>query len=167
MSRAFVNEERFEQPGDVFPDRPISEHPNYVTPEGAAHLAKQVEILQALKEKYSVDSKNGDLTATERLAETERDLRYYETRLESSIMVDPKTQPKDIVLFGASVSVEDEDGQTHTYRIVGEDEADVQLNKVSYISPIAHALIGKKVGDAVTWRRPAGDLTLEIRKIEY
>ena len=167
MSRAFVNEERFEQPGDVFPDRPISEHPNYVTPEGAAHLAKQVEILQALKEKYATESKNGDLTATERLAETERDLRYYETRLESSILVDPKAQPKDIVLFGAVVTVEDEEGQSHTYRIVGEDEADVQQNKVSYISPIAHALIGRKLGDSVTWRRPAGDLTLEIQKIEY
>ncbi|HQN65384.1 MAG TPA: GreA/GreB family elongation factor [Methylophilus sp.] len=167
MSRAFVNEERFEQPGDVFPDRPISEHPNYVTPEGAAHLAKQVEILQALKEKYATESKNGDLTATERLAETERDLRYYETRLESSILVDPKSQPKDIVLFGAVVTVEDEEGQSHTYRIVGEDEADVQQNKVSYISPIAHALIGRKLGDSVTWRRPAGDLILEIQKIEY
>ena len=167
MSRAFVNEERFEQPGDVFPDRPISEHPNYVTPEGAAHLAKQVEILQALKEKYSAESKNGDLTAVERLAETERDLRYYEARLESSVLVDPKTQPKDIVLFGASVSVEDEAGQPQTYRIVGEDEADVQQNKVSYISPIAHALIGKKVGDTVTWKRPAGDLVLEITQIDY
>jgi transcription elongation GreA/GreB family factor len=167
MSRAFVNEERFEQPGDVFPDRPISEHPNYVTPEGAAHLAKQVEILQALKEKYAADSKDGNLTATERLAETERDLRYFETRLESSIFVDPKSQPKDIILFGATVTVEDEEGQEHTYRIVGEDEADVQQNKVSYISPIAHALIGKKAGDAVTWRRPAGDLVLEIKHIDY
>ncbi len=167
MSRAFVNEERFEQPGDVFPDRPISEHPNYVTPEGAAYLAKQVEILQALKEKYSADSANGNLTAIERLAETERDLRYYETRLDSSIVVDPQTQPKDIVLFGASVTVEDEEGENHTYRIVGEDEADIQQNKVSYISPIAHALIGRKLGESVTWRRPAGDLTLEIIKIEY
>ncbi len=167
MSRAFVNEERFEQPGDIFPDRPISEHPNYVTPEGAAHLAKQVEILQALKEKYAADSKNGDLTAAERLAETERDLRYFDTRLESSILVDPKSQPKDIILFGATVTVEDEEGQEHTYQIVGEDEADVQSNKVSYISPIAHALIGRKLGDNVTWRRPAGDLVLEIKQIDY
>ena len=167
MSRAFVNEERFEQPGDVFPDRPISEHPNYVTPEGAVHLAKQVEILQALKEKYAADSKDGNLTAIERLAETERDLRYFEARLDSSILVDLKTQTKDFVLFGASVTVEDEDGKLSTYRIVGEDEADAHQNKVSYISPIAHALIGKKVGDAVTWRRPAGDLALEIKQINY
>lgn len=167
MSRAFVNEERFEQPGDVFPDRPISEHPNYVTPHGSAHLSKQVEILQAMKEKYTADSANGNLTAIERLAETERDLRYYEARLDSAILVDPKTQNQDVVLFGATVMVEDEEGTPHNYHIVGEDEADATQDKVSYISPIAHALIGRKVGDSVTWKRPAGNVSLEITKITY
>lgn len=167
MSRAFVNEERFEQQSNPLLDRPISLHPNYVTPAGSAHLSKQIEHAQLLKTQYATESKKGDLSAIKHLAEIERDLRYFEARLESSIVVNPTAQPKNIVLFGAIVTVEDETGSTQHYHIVGEDEANAQQNKVSYISPIAQALIGKKIGDDVTWHRPAGDLTLEIKKIDY
>jgi transcription elongation factor GreB len=71
------------------------------------------------------------------------------------------------VLFGATVEVEDEAGNCLHFTIVGEDEADIAHNKVSYVSPIAKALIGRKVGDSVMWKRPAGNLSLDIIEINY
>jgi transcription elongation factor GreB len=101
------------------------------------------------------------------LAVVQRDLRYFEARLESAILVEPANQPADTALFGATVTVEDEEGEIHTFTIVGEDEADIAANKVSWVSPLARALIGHKVGDSVTWVRPAGNLMLEITAIHY
>ena len=72
-----------------------------------------------------------------------------------------------IVLFGAKVTVEDGKGQLSTYEIVGEDEADIHKAKVSYLSPLAEALIGAKLNDEVTWEKPMGDTYLTIQKIEY
>ncbi|HSF71251.1 MAG TPA: GreA/GreB family elongation factor, partial [Methylotenera sp.] len=66
-----------------------------------------------------------------------------------------------------TVIVEDENGDIHTYQIVGEDEADIKINKVSWTSPLASALIGQKVGDSVVWARPAGNALLEIIDIKY
>ena len=71
------------------------------------------------------------------------------------------------MLFGATVEVEYDDGEHQLFNIVGEDEADIALQKVSWVSPLAKALIGHKVGDSVVWKRPAGDLNLEIIKISY
>jgi transcription elongation GreA/GreB family factor len=70
-------------------------------------------------------------------------------------------------LFGAKVTVEDEEGKLNTYEIVGEDEADIHQGKVSYLSPLAEALIGAKLNDEVTWEKPMGDTYLTIQKIEY
>ena len=63
--------------------------------------------------------------------------------------------------------VEDDEGEQHHFKIVSEDEADIGLNTVSFASPLAKALIGHKVGDSVRWKRPAGDLNLEIITITY
>lgn len=70
-------------------------------------------------------------------------------------------------MFGAIVKVEDEAGELLEFHVVGEDEADIAQHKVSYVSPIAKALIGRKVGDSVRWKRPAGILELEIIEINY
>ncbi|HLD09673.1 MAG TPA: GreA/GreB family elongation factor, partial [Methylophilaceae bacterium] len=76
-------------------------------------------------------------------------------------------QPKDTVLFGATVTVEDDDGEPQVFTIVGEDEADIAAHKVSWVSPLAHALLGHKVGDSVIWKRPAGNMTLEITEVNF
>jgi transcription elongation GreA/GreB family factor len=94
-------------------------------------------------------------------------MRYYAARIESAILTAPETEEHSIVLFGAKVTVEDEEGELNTYEIVGEDEADIHQGKVSYLSPLAEALIGSKLGDEVTWEKPMGDTYLTIQKIEY
>ena len=166
MSRAFVNEERFEQAGgEELVERPISEHPNYVTPTGALELQTWEESLVA--ELNSLKDAHDDTFAKDKVAEIERDLRYVRARLDSIILVDPKTQSHDTVLFGATVEVEDEEGNRYAFHIVGEDEADATINKVSWVSPLAKSLIGHKVGDNVVWQRPAGNLSLEILDIHY
>jgi transcription elongation GreA/GreB family factor len=102
------------------------------------------------------------------MAMVERDLRYVQARLEQAILVaTPNNESADMVVFGTTVVVEDNEGEQHHFQIVGEDEADIALNKVSYASPLAKALIGHKVGENVIWKRPAGDLTLEIIDITY
>jgi transcription elongation GreA/GreB family factor len=65
------------------------------------------------------------------------------------------------------VKVEDSDGRAHLFRIVGEDEADVASGKISFLSPLAKAMIGARAGDTVKWRRPAGEVELEILEIRY
>ena len=165
MSRGFVKEDDLELAGTDLPERPISEHPNYVTPAGLAQLEAQCEELA--REHRHLNTQKEDPSAAQRLAVVERDLRYFNARYESAILVDPSTQDKNTALFGAHVKVEDETGETQSFIIVGEDEADATQQKVSYLSPIAKALIGKKVGDTVVWQRPAGNLTLEIIEISY
>ena len=166
MSRAFVNEERFEQAGgEELVDRPISQQPNYVTPTGALELQTLEKSLMA--ELDTLKASAEDTFSKDKVAELERDLRYVRARLDSAILVDPKAQSHEAVLFGAMVEVEDTDGARHTFHIVGEDEADASINKVSWVSPLAKSLIGQKVGDTVTWNRPIGDTTLQILDIHY
>jgi transcription elongation GreA/GreB family factor len=165
MSRAFVKENDLEHAGTDLPERPQSEHPNYVTPAGLAQLVRRAAELES--EYLRLNPQKDDPVARQQLAVVGRDLRYYRGRLENAIPVNPAEQRQDVVLFGATVGVEDEEGALHTFEIVGEDEADIQQNKVSWVSPLARALIGHKVGDSVIWRRPAGDLPLEITVIHY
>ena len=88
-------------------------------------------------------------------------------RVESAILKRPETQPEDEISFGATVTVADEEDVEHIFRIVGEDEADAAHGLVSYVSPLAKALIGAEVGDVVKWRRPVGDLELEVISFRY
>lgn len=165
MSRAFLNEDKFEQAGDELVERPISPHPNYVTPHGLQLLQSEAGRLDELRKQLA--GRKDDPFALQKKAEVERDLRYFTARLESALFIDPASQPVDEVRFGAIVRLEDENGDQHTYAIVGEDEADIAANKVSWVSPLAKALIGAKRGDIVKWRRPAGDIELEIIDIHY
>lgn len=165
MSRGFVKEDDLEHAGTDLPERPISPHPNYVTPHGLKQLQQQASELE--QERLPLAQRKEDPVAQQRLAMIDRDLRYLQARLESAILVDPAAQPADTVLFGATVDVEDEEGEPHSFMIVGEDETDIATNRVSWVSPLAKALIGQKVGDSVVWHRPAGDLELEIIAIHY
>lgn len=165
MSRGFVKEDDLEHAGTDLPERPISAHPNYVTPTGLKQLEQQAQALDA--ERRQLSSRKDDPSANQRLAVIDRDLRYISARLEQAILVEPAKQDQLTVLFGAKVKVEDENGEIHQFVIVGEDEANIAEHKVSYISPIARALIGRKVGDSVLWHRPAGNLQLDIIEIHY
>src|SRR3989304_4229000 len=153
MSRAFVKNDNGEQPGDELPERPQSPHPNYVTPGGLAALQAQLGDLQEHRRRLVEEPEN--LLNKETLKLVERDLRYVQGRLDHAIPVDPATQPADQGSFGAGG------------KIVGEDEADAAAGKVSWVSPLARALMGAGVGDSATWKRPAGDLQLEILSIRY
>lgn len=165
MSRAFLNEDKFEQAGDELVERPISPETNYVTVNGLQQLQQEFDRLEALRLKLTA-IKN-DPFAAQQLAEVARDLRYYSARLESAIVVDTSQHPQDEVRFGAVVGVEDEDGQRLQFTIVGEDEADIAQHKVSWASPLAKALMGHKVGDSVNWKRPAGNTELVITAVTY
>jgi transcription elongation factor GreB len=165
MSRGFVKEDDLEHAGTDLPERPVSAHPNYVTPIGLKQLEEAASVLD--KERATLAGDKDNETAKQRLAVIDRDLRYLSVRLKNAILVEPANQDKSTVLFGATVKVEDEAGELLAFHLVGEDEADIAQHKVSYVSPIAKALIGRKVGDSVRWKRPAGILELEIIEISY
>jgi transcription elongation GreA/GreB family factor len=163
MSRAFVKEDDGSSNRDDQPDRPLSRYPNYVTPRGHEQLVSRLAELRRQRDQIS-DETLSDQVALSHLA---REIRYLEARVETAIVVDPATQPPDEVAFGASVDVEADDGSVRTVVIVGEDEADPAAGLISYVSPLACALMGSRVGDLVTWARPAGDEELEIKAIRY
>jgi transcription elongation GreA/GreB family factor len=102
----------------------------------------------------------------DRRAAVARDLRWVRARLASAIVVRAADGPRDEVRFGARVTVADEDGVARSFTIVGEDEADAGADRVSWVSPLARAVAGARVGDEVTWRRPAGDRVLTVVRIE-
>ncbi len=162
MSRAFVKEDG---PDNVpLPDLPISPHPNYVTPRGLAALRERLAATQGELARLKARADRLDLLP-EKAAE--RDIRYLDARLRSAILVDPASQPRDEVAFGARVTVADEDGAETVYEITGEDEADANLGRIAPQSPLARALIGARVGVVVEWKRPAGRVELEILAIDY
>ena len=165
MSRAFVKENDLVHAGIDIPERPLSDEPNYVTPNGLKLLNLQADALEVgLKQ---LKDKKDDPIAKQKIAIIERDMRYYSARIESAILTAPKEKDHSIVLFGAKVTVKDEEGKLSTYEIVGEDEADIHQSKVSYLSPLAEAIIGAKLNDEVIWEKPMGDAYLTIQKIEY
>ena len=162
MSRAFVKEPDEGAPAEGLPERQVSEHPNYVTPAGLRQLETRVGELETRR----LELRDGDDPDGE-LAYVDRDLRYFTARLESTIPVDQGRQPRRKVAFGAAVTVSQNGGERRTFTIVGEDEADLKQGKISYVSPLAEALIDARVGKSVLWRRPAGDLRLTVEEIDY
>lgn len=142
MSRAFVKETEGGEAFEDLPDRPISPHPNFVTPEGLglieAEVARAHEALAAAQE---AEDRAG-------IAKTSRDLRYWTARRASAQVVHPPEQSSE-VHFGSTVTIEREGGRRQTFRIVGEDEADPTRGTLSFVSPLAQALTGKSVGDVV------------------
>jgi transcription elongation GreA/GreB family factor len=141
MSRAFVKDAE-DGDGEDLPDRLISPHPNFVTKEGLAQIEAEVE---RLTREYAAAQTAADRAA---LSVTARDLRYWTARRASAELIVPPTDAKE-VHFGSTVTFRREDGRTQTYRIVGEDEADPAKGTLSYVSPLARALMGKAVGDSI------------------
>ena len=164
MSRAFVKDANEDRPGEELPERPVSDAPNYVTPQGLRSLREKVETLSQEHARLREAAEDFDKL---RLAVNERDLRYFQARLESAIVVDVANEPQGEVHFGATVKTEGEDGKVGRFTIIGEDAADVSNGKISWVSPLAKALIGSRIGDTVTWNRPAGSTTLEVLEISY
>jgi transcription elongation GreA/GreB family factor len=144
MSVAFTKEGDFEASAADLPDRPISAHPNLVTPEGLAQLDAALAEARA---SYTAAQAAGDVQSDRTaMARATRDLRYYSARRASAQLVEPPAAG-DRLLFGMRVTFEREDGRRQSFRIVGEDEADPPSGSVSYVSPIARALLGKTVGE--------------------
>lgn len=142
MSRAFVKDDDGGEGIEDLPDRTISPHPNVVTAAGLAHI--EVE-LQRLTAGYAAAQTAADRIALQKLA---RDLRYWSAR-RATAQLQPEPGPRDVVLFGAVVTLLRADGRRQTWQIVGEDEADPKLGKISYVAPLAQALLGREVGDTV------------------
>jgi transcription elongation GreA/GreB family factor len=161
MSRAFVKEDS-DQP-ERLPDRPLSEHPNYMTVEGHRQMRAS---LQRCEQEITALKAGDDWAASTRLPALERDLRYYRARLKAAQVLEPASTTATSVRFGCSLHFVDELNNEHRFRIVGEDEADIARGLLSWTSPLARTLLGRSLGDCLRWQRPAGDLEIEITAID-
>jgi transcription elongation GreA/GreB family factor len=159
LSVAFTREEDYEAQAANLPDRPISPHPNLVTRDGLEAIDQALtEARAAYTEAQTTGGVSADRTAMSRAT---RDLRYWSARRASAQLTEPAKAPGQ-VQFGRTVHIEREDGRRQTFRIVGEDEADPSIGKISYMSPLAQALLGKQEGDVVQ----AAGSEVEILKVE-
>jgi transcription elongation factor GreB len=181
MSKAFTKETEFEEEDgpDEAPALPVGTK-NYMTPRGFAMLREEYRTLLRVERPKVVEvvswaagngdrSENGDyIYGKKRLREIDRRIRFLSKRLEAAEVVEPGQRTNfDQVFFGATVTYATEDDHEHTVTIVGIDEADVDKGQVSWISPIARALLKARVGDSVDIRTPAGRETIEVVRIEY
>jgi len=158
MSVAFTRESDLEATAADLPDRPVSPHPNLVTAEGLAALEA---ALAEAREAYALAQTSGEVSADRTaMARATRDLRYYSARRASAQLMATEAG-LSTVQFGGSVTIERDDGRTQTFRIVGEDEADPAKGSVSYVSPLARALLGKGVGEVAV----VGGGEVEIRRV--
>jgi len=160
MSRAFVNEDSAAAQADQPVERQVSAQINYVTPAGLAQLQARVTELQA---QHSLQLARKDQADKQRLADIERDLRYFNQRLKSAQVV--TTTSSDQVRIGHWVTFVDEHDHEQRVQLVGEDQADAASGLINWGSPLGRALLGARVGDEVIWRRPVGDLAIEVVSI--
>ena len=152
---------------------------NYITPKGFHKLQEEFRELFHNERPKLVEtvawaagngdrSENGDyIYGKRRLREIDKRLMFLRDRIEAAQVVDPKNLSGDKVVFASTVTIETEDGDVKTYQIVGEDELEPGENRISWKSPMAKALLGKKLGDEIEIRRPAGVLYAEVTKIEF
>ncbi len=153
---------------------------NYITPAGFKRLKDEAlnlldkerpELVKVIQWAASNGdrSENADyIYGKRRLREIDRRIRFLTKRMDAAMVVDPAAREEsDQVFFGATVTLMAENGEEKIYSIVGIDEADVSRGRISWISPLAKALIKAREGDTVTVRTPGGDESLEIIRIEY
>src|SRR3546814_10195298 len=131
----------------------MSVHPNFVTPAG--HKLRRDKVKECEEERARLREQEDELATQLHLPRVEQELRYWAERLRTAISIDLARQPRDKLAFGSVVTVADEDGKQRDYTLVGEDEADPQHGKVSLVSPLARALDGAELGDAIVWQPPA------------
>jgi len=153
MSRAFVNEDNAAAQADQPVERQVSTQPNYVTPQGLAQLQAKVAALQTAQ------------ADKQRLADLQRDLRYFTQRLGSAQVAVAATST-DKVQIGSRVTYADEHDTEHRVQLVGEDQADASQGLINWASPLGRALLGARLNDEVLWQRPAGDQIIEVIRIE-
>jgi len=180
MSKAFTKES--DDGGDLDEVVPEPKDPlppgvkNYVTPAGAEALRVELNHLETdVRPRLSTKTDAGatdvafgsSLSPKTRIAAVERQIRFLRDRVSNMVVVDPKSQDPDRVRFGATVTVCDPDGNEKTYTIVGVDESDPALGKVSFISPVARALMSAEEGDVVKLQLPDGETELEILSLDY
>ena len=162
MSVAFTKEQDSESTAADLPDRPISTHPNLVTASGLAAIETELASARAA---FAAAKSDGDIqTDRTAMARATRELRYWGARRASAQLTEPVSEA-GVLVFGATVTIEREDGRRQSFRITGEDEADPAAGSVSYVSPLARALLGKRAGDiaevagaeveitSVTWKK--------------
>ncbi|HEY6862962.1 MAG TPA: transcription elongation factor GreB [Burkholderiales bacterium] len=180
MSKAFTreNDDALEDEPELEAQQPKGVK-NYITPAGHARLKSELKTLVEVERPELVKTvawaaSNGDrsenadyIYGKRRLREIERRIRYLMKRLEIAEVVDPRDQDQDRVFFGATVVYRDGKGQEQTVSIVGTDEVDPAHRRVSWISPIAKALLKAREGDAVTVNTPSGAEELEILEVRY
>ncbi|WP_415034172.1 transcription elongation factor GreB [Azonexus sp.] len=181
MSKAFVRESDGDEEEALSPALRIPPGArNYITPAGHARLKAELEELVKRERPRIVDvvawaasngdrSENGDyIYGKRRLREIDRRIRFLTKRLDIAEVVDPLRQGNnDQVFFGATVTIGDAQGQEQTYSIVGIDEADASLGRISWISPLARALIKAREGDGIRFQSPAGVREIEILEVRY
>ena len=162
MSRAFVNEDQAADQASQPVERKVSDQPNYVTAQGLAHLQQRVAELNRLRSDLLAQGEQAD---KQRLADTERDLRYFSARQQSAQVV-PAATSREKVQIGSRVTFADEQDRKQQVQLVGEDQADITAGLINWGSPLGRALLGAATGDEVTWRRPVGDQVIEVIAIE-
>lgn len=152
---------------------------NYITPSGLKRLKDEYHQLMHVERPKVVEivawaASNGDrsenadyLYGKKRLREIDSRVRFLTKRIEDAELVDPAQMSGETVLFGATVTLINEDGEEIRYQIVGVDEFDIKLGKISWKSPVAKAILGKKVGDEVKIVKPVGEEYVTIEVIEY
>jgi len=181
MNKAFVRESESDEDDEVAPEQklPVGTR-NYITPVGHARLRDELEELVKRERPKIVEvvawaasngdrSENGDyLYGKKRLREIDRRIRFLTKRLENAEVVDPLRQgDNDQVFFGATVTISDTTGGENTYSIVGVDEADASRGRISWISPLARALLKAREGDSVRFQSPVGWREIEILEVSY
>ncbi len=165
MSKAFTKDDAPDAPLVVPSRAPLpASAPNYVTARGLASLRAELARLQ--EERAALDATSPALDRAQARTASGTRIRELEERLASAIVVEGGTLARDEVRFGARVTVRGETGGERHYEIVGVDEADAASGRVAFVAPLARALLGKRVGDAVTLRTPRGEEELEVVAIE-
>jgi transcription elongation factor GreB len=181
MNKAFTKEDEdslTDDPVELDDNRPAGSGARYITPEGFKKLQDELEHIwrqerPKVTAEVSAAAAQGDrsenaeyIYGKKKLRELDRRIRYLSKRLDSLTVVEPR-EDADRVRFGAWVTIEEEDGEPSTYRIVGPDEFDVKAGRISVDSPLAKALLGKRVGDEATVQRPRGSGEVVVARIRY
>lgn len=180
MSKAFTKEPDGEaEDDDVEAEAPKPKGPQYITRAGHERLRAELDSLwRGERPKVTADvqaaaaqgdrSENAEyIYGKKRLREIDRRIRFLSKRLDVLIIVEPTEEQQGRVFFGAWVTIEDEEGVEATYRIVGADEIDLAKRHISVASPVAKALLGKRVGDTTTVLRPKGPVEVTVLSVRY
>ena len=180
MNKAFVKESEDEDEEESPESSLPAGTKNYMTVRGHGQLRAEFEHLVKVERPEIVKvvswaagngdrSENGDyIYGKKRLREIDRRIRFLTKRLESAVIVDPADQRNcDQVFFAATVTLCDAEGEEATYQIVGIDEANAQEGRISWISPLARALLKAREGDTVRFDSPGGLRELDVIEVRY